>query len=1077
MKLINSNLLFLILSLLLLVECKKPDPIYFGTLSGRVVDDANQELGIKCNVILQPSGLSSTTDENGYFKFENLDPKDDFEVVVIFDGYNEFTEKITITSNQNTELLVRLVSLPKLTISSPVVNEVISVGNTKSLTWSFNKKENLKIELFKADILVLTLANTTDNDGIFEWTIPLNTSLLSGNDYKIKITSLVSSISVTSPLFTISLPEIKISTIANTTIGNDLTINWKYEITDDVKIELITGSNTSYLVVDRINNQQTYNWKISLDKNIPTGPNNYIKITSLNNPAISATSPLFTLALPEIKISSIPNSILGNNLKINWEYAMSDYVKIELVTGENTNFLIVDRMSNQLTHTWSIPIDKNIPVGSGNYIKITSLSNPQISSTSALFTLALPEIKFASVSNTTLGSNVNISWNYDLSEDVKIELITGNNTTFVVADRISNSKSYLWKIPLDKNLPSGGNNYFKITSLSNTKIVGTSALFQITYPTITILSPVSNDVYLVESSKRIQWQYGNYEKLKIELYHDTTFVSTISNETDNLGEYLWKIPLSQKLPTSHLYRIKISSTLDPKIFSISPNFRIELPQITINSPYANTVWDLGGTYNVTWTYTPLDQLKVELLSPTSTIVSKIVENNGTTPISIPFPLGVPDGNNFSVKITSQTDSRISTIINGITLKSPQISITSPVNAETWNTDKEYNVSWQYAVNENVKIELLKGSTLVRVLAATIQNSGNTKVTVPYQTGFVAANDYKIRIAGITHPEIASESAPFVINVPQISILSPVSNGNVIVGTNQDISWNYVSSNNVKIDLYKGGVWKKTITTSTPNTGSFSWAVTKDLQLLPAADYKIRITNENFTEIYAESSNFNISILPPSASFTQNTKFARIIDEITFTNTSTNAHSYEWSTSAGHTSTLTSPVFTFNSIGTYTITLKSKTYDGQESVYQSNITIGNVYLTKITLTSIEWQIYGTGWDCVFGNCDGPDLKLYFGRASQTGYEYSTGEWSNAVSNDITGGGVFPTFATKLKMNNETWKMELKDIDGIGSESMFMLSANFYNLFTFDAQTGKGTANFYLNANNNYKWRMEYEILNQ
>ncbi|MBN2571131.1 MAG: hypothetical protein JXA68_03305, partial [Ignavibacteriales bacterium] len=65
-----------------------------------------------------------------------------------------------------------------------------------------------------------------------------------------------------------------------------------------------------------------------------------------------------------------------------------------------------------------------------------------------------------------------------------------------------------------------------------------------------------------------------------------------------------------------------------------------------------------------------------------------------------------------------------------------------------------------------------------------------------------------------------------------------------------ITWNDYLSENVKIDLYKGGVFDSEIINSTLSNGSYVWTIPSGL--ITGADYKIRITSTTDNLIYDES---------------------------------------------------------------------------------------------------------------------------------------------------------------------------------------------------------------------------------
>jgi hypothetical protein len=80
---------------------------------------------------------------------------------------------------------------PSLTLVSPNGGEVWTAGTQHAVAWTSanDPGELVRIELYRGGRKVMTLASTTANDGLFEWTIPAN--LAAGNTYQIRIVSLI----------------------------------------------------------------------------------------------------------------------------------------------------------------------------------------------------------------------------------------------------------------------------------------------------------------------------------------------------------------------------------------------------------------------------------------------------------------------------------------------------------------------------------------------------------------------------------------------------------------------------------------------------------------------------------------------------------------------------------------------------------------------------------------------------------------------------------------------------------------------------------------------------------------------
>ena len=97
-----------------------------------------------------------------------------------------------------------------------------------------------------------------------------------------------------------------------------------------------------------------------------------------------------------------------------------------------------------------------------------------------------------------------------------------------------------------------------------------------------------------------------------------------------------------------------------------------------------------------------------------------------------------------------------------------------------------------------------------------------------------------------------------IQLSSITVASPNSGESWKHGTTHTISWTKTGNpgTNVKIELINAGVLSRTITLSTSNDGSYSWAI--PATQTPGTNYKIRITSTGISA-YNDSSNNNFMI--------------------------------------------------------------------------------------------------------------------------------------------------------------------------------------------------------------------------
>jgi Fe(3+) dicitrate transport protein len=80
------------------------------TISGIIIDSANNQLITGASVMLNSGIAFQETDGNGFFEFKNL-PKGDYNLTVFVEGFTTVYQTISITNNENKTMEIRLASL------------------------------------------------------------------------------------------------------------------------------------------------------------------------------------------------------------------------------------------------------------------------------------------------------------------------------------------------------------------------------------------------------------------------------------------------------------------------------------------------------------------------------------------------------------------------------------------------------------------------------------------------------------------------------------------------------------------------------------------------------------------------------------------------------------------------------------------------------------------------------------------------------------------------------------------------------------------------------------------------------
>jgi len=287
--------------------------------------------------------------------------------------------------------------------------------------------------------------------------------------------------------------------------------------------------------------------------------------------------------------------------------------------------------------------------------------------------------------------------------------------------------------------------------------------------------------------------------------------------------------------------------------------------VTVFSPNGGETLTRGTVVPITWSYTgnPGVNVKIELYNGStlsSTITSSTSLSAGSYNWTIPSTQAF--GSNYTIKVTSTTNSAISDTSNGpFTITGPSITVTSPNGGETLVRRAVVPITWSYTGNPgaSVKIQLYNGTTLSRTItSSTPLSAGTYKWTVSSLQAL--GSNYKIKITSTTNSAISDTSnGTFTIAKPSITVISPNGGESFTRGSVMPIRWSSVGSPgaNVKILLYKGFFVSRTITTSTPmSAGTYNWTI--PLTQTVGSTYKIKIVSTT-SSLVKDSSNASLTI--------------------------------------------------------------------------------------------------------------------------------------------------------------------------------------------------------------------------
>jgi len=187
------------------------------------------------------------------------------------------------------------------------------------------------------------------------------------------------------------------------------------------------------------------------------------------------------------------------------------------------------------------------------------------------------------------------------------------------------------------------------------------------------------------------------------------------------------------------------------------------------------------------------------------------------------------------------------------VSNPTISIIQPSGGEKWKRDTSHQITWSSNIGGYVKIELLKGGSLVQTISSSTSNDGSFWWSIPSST--TIGSNYRIRISSTTYTSISSQSVNDFTISQQYSVDLTYPNGGETfdLGSTYSITWTGNVVGSVKLDLYRGSTHSLTITSSTPNDGIYSWKVPSTLTI--DSYYRIKVSSASDPSISDMSSNY------------------------------------------------------------------------------------------------------------------------------------------------------------------------------------------------------------------------------
>lgn len=211
---------------------------------------------------------------------------------------------------------------------------------------------------------------------------------------------------------------------------------------------------------------------------------------------------------------------------------------------------------------------------------------------------------------------------------------------------------------------------------------------------------------------------------------------------------------------------------------------------------------------------------------------------------------------------SQEDFSSGTTYFKIVKPAVSITVVSPNGLEQWERGNTYQINWKTNIKDDVKIELLRNGTVFSTLEKSIPNSGSYQWNIPEDLELDTS--YQICISSVNDSNSKDKSDhPFSIQRNHVLLLtSPDNQQMLLTGSPVDISWKDDFNEDVKIEIYRNGIYAQTITDTVSGNQSYQWVIPDSF--VSGFDYRIRVVSIINEERFDESDSNLIIMHQPRA---------------------------------------------------------------------------------------------------------------------------------------------------------------------------------------------------------------------
>ncbi len=607
--------------------------------------------------------------------------------------------------------------------------------------------------------------------------------------------------------------------------GSIYPIEWTSNAIANIDIEFSSDGGTNWSTIQNSVSAPagSYNWTVPANHRTTCR----VRLTNpLNTMETSHSNSNFSIVGLDITAPSDGAVIEANqSYDITWTSSIISNVDIKYSVDGGNNWTSIVNTANAALgiYPWSIP-----DISADIILRINESGFPDVYDEVSFSISNVSEIDLTADFDGRVipsGTTENITWTSFNVDFVCIELTTDNGLTWtnIAANQPAANGTFAWTV----------NNYtsqhcrIRVYDCSNGGIVSLSdGLFEIfdgSLPVLDLSYPAGGEEFEVLTNQVIRWDSYLVTTISIVLSTDngSNWIPQGSGLSASSGSWSWTVP---DMPSSQCL-IKIFDDSDPTLSSTTASvFKIFDPnmKITITSPNGGEQWFVGATNDITWTSERIDYIKLSYSTDGGATWKFIAQNIDATLGKYSWTAPRAPGTRCLVKITPQYVEDIYDISDA------QFSIFGldliyPASGEKLLYGLVSSIAWRSAGVDNIRIDYStdNGANWIILEESYSATVGAYSWVIPN----TPSDKCLLRIMD-TERSAISDQTTGVFEIKGLLLINPVDAPTWISGTTQNITWESISIDNIKIEYStdSGNNWTTIISNTPAAPGTYAWTV-------------------------------------------------------------------------------------------------------------------------------------------------------------------------------------------------------------------------------------------------------------